>query len=48
MKHGNDAEFIALTYEVFTKNISTHFYRSYSMFPSLDESKIHDIWVYIF
>lgn len=45
MCYGNDAEYIALTNDVFTKNINTHFYRSFSIYPTLDESRISDVWV---
>ncbi|KAF0755952.1 fatty acid synthase-like isoform X1 [Aphis craccivora] len=43
-KRGNNEEFVTLTNDVFTNNIFAHFYRSYTIFPALDESRIDDIW----
>lgn len=45
MNHGDDSEYLALTNEVFTKNFISHFYRSFSIFPKLDESAIIDVCV---
>ncbi|VVC29220.1 Hypothetical protein CINCED_3A006213 [Cinara cedri] len=39
LSHGNNAEFIAMTNAVFTKNINAHFYRSYTIIPSSSDSK---------
>ncbi|XP_026822789.1 fatty acid synthase-like, partial [Rhopalosiphum maidis] len=42
--HGNDPEYLALTNDVFTRNINAHFFRSFSIFPTLDESRIDEVW----
>ncbi|XP_060835401.1 fatty acid synthase-like [Rhopalosiphum padi] len=42
--HGNNADFVTLTNDVFAKNINAHLYRSFTIFPNLDESRTDDIW----
>ncbi|CAH1725990.1 unnamed protein product [Aphis gossypii] len=42
--HGNDLEYLTLTNDVFTRNINAHFFRSFSIFPTLDESRIDEVW----
>uniref|UniRef100_A0A2H8TDM0 Fatty acid synthase n=1 Tax=Melanaphis sacchari TaxID=742174 RepID=A0A2H8TDM0_9HEMI len=41
--HGNDPEYITLINDVFTRNINAHFFRSFSIFPVLDESRIDEV-----
>ncbi|XP_016657076.1 fatty acid synthase isoform X4 [Acyrthosiphon pisum] len=42
--HGNNVEFVSLTNDVFTRNINGHFFRSFNIFPQMDESRIDDVW----
>eukprot|EP00102_Acyrthosiphon_pisum_P016442 XP_008187406.1 PREDICTED: fatty acid synthase-like [Acyrthosiphon pisum] len=42
--HGNDPEYLALTNDVFTGNINAHFFRTFSIFPNIDESRIDEVW----
>eukprot|EP00102_Acyrthosiphon_pisum_P019878 XP_016657088.1 PREDICTED: fatty acid synthase-like [Acyrthosiphon pisum] len=41
--HGNNAEFVSLTNDVFTRNIYGHLFRSFNIFPQMDESRIDDV-----
>lgn len=45
MINGNNAELMALTYEVFTKNINGHFHRSFGIYPDQKEMKIFNVYV---